>query len=97
MAGSGGLHAALGLPAPDHPAADHHHRRRDANRPSPTPATISLQIDIDNAFNARRNWRNATSPPYQRSAGIRAQFDLASAARARDVDRLGVMPAARAW
>lgn len=88
MAGSGELHAALGLPAPD----------RTPPRISITPAAAqmlrkalddagagyALQIDIDRGFNARLQLA-----PRDESAiatevdGIRVQFDLASAPRAR--------------
>jgi monothiol glutaredoxin len=88
MAGSGELHAALGLPAPD----------RTPPQITITPAAADmlkqaiadagdgfvLQIDIDNAYNARLQLaQHDDTAIASESAGIRAQFDLASAQRAR--------------
>ena len=88
MAGSGELHAALGLPAPD----------RTPPQITITPAAAAmlqqaiadagdgfvLQIDIDNAYNARLQLAQRDDAAIaSESAGIRAQFDLASAQRAR--------------
>ena len=88
MAGSGELHAALGMPAPDRtpppititPAAAQMLRKAldDAG------AGYALQIEVDRGYNARLQLA-----PRDESAiatevdGIRAQFDLASAPRAR--------------
>lgn len=88
MAGSGELHAALGLPAPDR---------------SPPPVTITpaaaamlrqaiadagegyaLQVDIDGGYNARLQLAPVDANAIATEVdGIRAQFDLASAQRAR--------------
>ena len=88
MAASGELHAALGLPAPDRSppaititaaaAAMLQQAIADAG------AGYALQIDIDNGFNARLQLapRDDTAIASE-SEGIRAQFDLASAQRAR--------------
>ena len=88
MAGSGELHAALGLPAPD----------RSPPQITITPAAAAmlrqavddagegyaLQIDIDRGFNARLQLAPIDEAAIaSESAGIRAQFDLASAGRAR--------------
>ncbi|RZA19292.1 MAG: Grx4 family monothiol glutaredoxin [Lysobacteraceae bacterium] len=88
MAGSGELHGALGLPPPD----------RTPPQITITPAAAAmlkqaiadagdgyaLQIDIDNAFNARLQLaQRDESAIASEAAGIRAQFDLASAQRAR--------------
>ena len=88
MAGSGELHAALGLPAPD----------RTPPQTTITPAAADmlkqaiadagdgfvLQIDIDNAYNARLQLaQHDDTAIASESEGIRAQFDLASARRAR--------------
>jgi len=88
MAGSGELHAALGLPAPDR---------------TPPQITISaaaaamlkqaiddagegyaLQVDVDRGYNARLQLAPRDEAAIATEvAGIRAQFDLASAQRAR--------------
>ena len=88
MAASGELHAALGLPAPD----------RTPPRITITPAAAAmlqqaitdagagyaLQIEIDNGFNARLQLAPRDDAAIaSESEGIRAQFDLASAQRAR--------------
>ena len=88
MAGSGELHAALGLPAPD----------RTPPQITITPAAAAmlkqaladagegyaLQIDIDGGYNARLQLAQRDDAAIaSESAGIRAQFDLASAQRAR--------------
>ncbi|GAB1408627.1 Grx4 family monothiol glutaredoxin [Thermomonas brevis] len=88
MAGSGELHAALGLPAPDRtppqiaitPAAAQMLRKAldDAG------ASYALQIDIDRGFNARLQLAPRDEAAIATEVeGIRAQFDLASAPRAR--------------
>ena len=88
MAGSGELNSALGLPPPDRTPPDI----------SITPAAGAmlkqaiadagegyvLQIDIDNAYNARLQLaQHDAGAIASESEGIRAQFDLASARRAR--------------
>ena len=88
MAGSGELNSALGLPPPDRTPPDI----------SITPAAAAmlkqaiadagegyaLQIDIDNAYNARLQLAQRDDGAIaSESEGIRAQFDLASARRAR--------------
>jgi len=88
MAGSGELHAALGLPAPD----------RTPPRLTITPAAaamlsqaiadaggdFALQIDVDAAFNARLQLAQRDESAIATEVeGIRVQFDLASAGRAR--------------
>ena len=88
MAGSGELHTALGLPPPDRtppqisitPAAAQMLRKAldDAG------AGYALQIDIDRGFNARLQLAPRDEAAIASEAeGIRAQFDLASAQRAR--------------
>ncbi len=88
MAGSGELHGALGLPAPDRtppaititPAAAQMLRKAldDAG------AGYALQIDIDRGFNARLQLAPRDEAAIATEVdGIRAQFDLASAPRAR--------------
>ena len=88
MAGSGELHAALGVPAPDRtppaititPAAAELLRKAidDAG------AGYTLQIDIDKGFNARLQLApHDEAAIASDSAGIRVQFDLLSAQRAR--------------
>ena len=88
MAGSGELHAALGLPAPDRtppsititPAAADWLRKAidDAGE------GYALQIDIDRGFNARLQLAPRDEAAIATEVeGIRAQFDLASARRAR--------------
>ena len=88
MAGSGELHGALGLPAPD----------RTPPQITITPAAAAmlkqaiadagdgyaLRIDIDNGYNARLQLaQHDDAAIASEAAGIRAQFDLASAQRAR--------------
>ena len=88
MAASGELHAALGLPAPDRsppaititPAAAAMLQQAIAD----AGAGYALQIDIDNGFNARLQLTPRDDAAIaSESEGIRAQFDLASAQRAR--------------
>lgn len=88
MAASGELHAALGVPAPDRtppdieitPAAAEMLRTAIAN----AGAGVSLQIQIDNGYNASLQLaQHDDAAIASESAGIRAQFDLASAQRAR--------------
>ena len=88
MAGSGELHAALGLPAPDRtpPAITITPAAADLLRKAIDDAGdgYALQIDIDKGFNARLQLAPRDEAAIaSESAGIRAQFDLASAARAR--------------
>lgn len=88
MAGSGELHAALGLPPPDRtppqititPAAAQMLRKAiDDAGPG-----YALQIDIDRGFNAQLQLAERDdSAIAAESEGIRAQFDLVSAQRAR--------------
>jgi monothiol glutaredoxin len=88
MAGSGELHAALGLPAPD----------RTPPAITITPAAVAmlqqaladagegyaLQVDIDGAYNARLQLAPVDAGAIATETdGIRAQFDPASARRAR--------------
>lgn len=88
MAGSGELNAALGLPPPD----------RSPPQITITPAAaamlkqaiadagdgFTLQIDIDGGYNARLQLAQRDDSAIAcEAAGIRAQFDLASAQRAR--------------
>ena len=90
MAGSGELHGALGLPAPD----------RTPPQITITPAAAAmlkqaiadagdgyaLQIEIDNGYNARLQLaQHDAAAIASEAAGIRAQFDLASAQRARGI------------
>ena len=88
MAGSGELHAALGMPAPDRtpppititPAAAQMLRKAidDAG------AGYALQIEVDRGFNARLQLAPRDEAAIATEVdGIRAQFDLASAQRAR--------------
>ncbi len=88
MAGSGELHAALGLPAPDRtppaititPAAARMLNKALAD----AGPDYALQIEIDRGYNARLQL--AERDPGAIAAeveGIRAQFDLVSAQRAR--------------
>jgi monothiol glutaredoxin len=88
MAGSGELHAALGLPAPD--------RTPPQVTISPAAAAMlkqaiddagegyALQVDVDRGYNARLQLAPRDDAAIATEvAGIRAQFDLASAQRAR--------------
>ena len=87
MAGSGELHAALGLPAPDRtppvititdPAAALLRKAIDD-----AGEGYALQIDVDRGFNARLQLAPRDDAAIaSESAGIRVQFDLASARRA---------------
>jgi monothiol glutaredoxin len=88
MAGSGELHAALGLPAPDRtppaititPAAAAMLRQaiEDAG------GDFALQVEVDAAFNARLQLAQRDEGAIASEVeGIRVQFDLASAGRAR--------------
>ncbi len=88
MASSGELHTALGVPAPDRtppdveitPAAAEMLRTAITN----AGEGVSLQIQIDNAYNASLQLAQYDDAAIaSESAGIRAQFDLASAQRAR--------------
>ncbi|MEO5629977.1 MAG: Grx4 family monothiol glutaredoxin [Thermomonas sp.] len=88
MAGSGELHTALGAPAPDRtppdieitPAAAEMLRTAITN----AGEGFSLQIQIDNGYNASLQLAQFDADAIaSESAGIRAQFDLASAQRAR--------------
>lgn len=88
MAASGELHTALGVPAPDRTPPDIEITPAAAEmlRTAITNAGdgFSLQIEVDNAFNARLQLAQFDqSAIASTSAGIRAQFDLASAQRAR--------------
>ena len=87
MAASGELHAALGLPAPDRtpprlhitPAAARMLQQAIAD----AGAGYALQIEVDKAFNARLQLAPLDPGAITcEEAGIRAQFDLASARRA---------------
>jgi len=88
MAGSGELHTALGLPPPDRsppqititPAAAQMLRKAiDDAGPG-----YALQIEIDRGFNAQLQLAERDdSAIIAESEGIRAQFDLVSAQRAR--------------
>jgi monothiol glutaredoxin len=88
MASSGELHTALGLPAPD--------RTPPAITITPAAAEMlkqaldnagegyALQVEVDKGFNARLQLAPVDpSAIASESAGIRAQFDLVSAQRAR--------------
>ncbi len=88
MAGSGELHSALGVPAPDRtppdieitPAAAEMLRTAITN----AGEGFALQIQIDKGFNASLQLAQQDDAAItSESAGIRAQFDLASAQRAR--------------
>jgi len=88
MAGSGELHAALGLPAPDRtppqititPAAARMLKQAVDN----AGPGYALQIDIDRGFNAQLQLAERDDAAIvSESEGIRAQFDLVSAQRAR--------------
>lgn len=88
LAGSGELHAALGLPPPDRtppaititPAAAAMLRQALAD----AGEGYALQVDIDAAYNARLQLAPVDAGAIATEAeGIRAQFDAASARRAR--------------
>jgi monothiol glutaredoxin len=88
MASSGELHAALGLPAPDRtppdititPAAAEMLKQALAN----AGEGFALQVDVDKGYNARLQLAPVDAFAIaSESAGIRAQFDLVSAQRAR--------------
>jgi len=88
MANSGELHAALGVPAPDRtppqisitPAAAQMLREAVANAGD----GYALQIEIDPRFNAKLQLAPVDAGAIATEAeGLRAQFDLASAQRAR--------------
>jgi monothiol glutaredoxin len=88
MAGSGELHGALGLPAPDRtpPQITITHAAAAMLKQAIADAGdgYALQIDIDNAYNARLQLAQRDESAIATEAeGIRAQFDLASAQRAR--------------
>lgn len=88
MAASGELHAALGVPAPDRtppgititPAAAEMLKQALAN----AGEGYALQVEVDKGFNARLQLAPVDDGAIaSESAGIRAQFDLVSAQRAR--------------
>lgn len=90
MAASGELHAALGLSAPDRtppeititPAAAEMLKSALAN----AGEGYALQIEVDKGFNARLQLAPVDDAAIaSESAGIRAQFDLVSAQRARGI------------
>lgn len=88
MAGSGELHGALGLPPPDRTPPDITISDAAAAMLRTAIADAgdgyALHLEIDNAFNARLQLapRNEGAIACE-SNGIRTQFDLASAQRAR--------------
>lgn len=88
MAASGELHTALGLPAPDRtppqititPAAAEMLKKALEN----AGPGYALQIEIDRGFNAQLQLAEVDANTIaSESEGIRAQFDLVSAQRAR--------------
>lgn len=88
MAASGELHAALGVPAPDRtppeititPAAADMLKSALAN----AGEGYALQVEVDKGYNARLQLAPVDEAAIaSESAGIRAQFDLVSAQRAR--------------
>ncbi len=88
MAASGELHAALGLPAPDRtppsititPAAAEMLKQALAN----AGEGYALQVEVDKGYNARLQLAPVDDAAIaSEAAGIRAQFDLVSAQRAR--------------
>ena len=88
MAASGELHAALGMPAPDRtppsititPAAAEMLKSALAN----AGEGYALQVEVDKGYNARLQLAPLDEAAIaSESAGIRAQFDLVSAQRAR--------------
>ena len=88
MAASGELHSALGVPAPDRTPPQI--TITDAAATMLRTALVDagegyvLQLDIDNAYNARLQLAQPDDGAIAaESNGIRAQFDLASAQRAR--------------
>ncbi len=88
MAGSGELHGALGLPPPDRTPPDITITDAAAAMLRTAIADAGegyvLQLDIDNSFNARLQLAPRDDGAIaSESNGIRAQFDLASAQRAR--------------
>ncbi len=88
MADSGELHGALGFPAPDRTPPDITITDAAADMLRTALADAGdgyvLQLDIDNAFNARLQLApHDDSAIASESSGIRTQFDLASAQRAR--------------
>ncbi len=88
MAGSGELHAALGQPAPDRtpPAITITPAAADMLRKAIADAgqDLALQVEVDAGFNTRLQLapRDAQAIASELE-GIRVQFDLASAPRAR--------------
>ena len=88
MAASGELHGALGLPPPDRTPPDITITDAAAamlrSAIADTGDGYVLQLDIDNAYNARLQLAPRDDGAIAgESNGIRAQFDLASAQRAR--------------
>jgi monothiol glutaredoxin len=88
MAGSGELHAALGVPAPDRtpPDIEITDAAADMLRTAIADAGggYALQVDVDHAFNARLQLAQLDDAAIaSEAAGIRVQFDLPSAQRAR--------------
>ena len=88
MADSGELHGALGVPAPDRTPPDVTITDAAAAMLRTAIADAGdgyvLQLDVDNAFNARLQLAPRDDGAIaSESNGIRAQFDLASAQRAR--------------
>ena len=88
MAASGELHTALGVPAPDRTPPDIEITPSAAEMLGKAIANagdgFALQIQIDESFNASLQLaQHDDAAIASESAGIRAQFDLASAQRAR--------------
>ncbi len=88
MAASGELHAALGVPAPDRTPPDITITDAAAEMLKSALANAgegyALQIEVDKGFNARLQLAPVDSAAIAtEAAGIRAQFDLVSAQRAR--------------
>ena len=88
MAGSGELHGALGLPPPDRTPPQITITASAAAMLKQAIADAgdgyALQVDVDNAFNARLQLAQRDDAAIATEVeGIRVQFDLASAQRAR--------------
>ncbi|WP_374247758.1 Grx4 family monothiol glutaredoxin [Thermomonas sp.] len=88
MAASGELHAALGVPAPDRTPPEITITAAAADMLKQALANAgegyALQIEVDKGYNARLQLApNDDAAIATESAGIRAQFDLLSAQRAR--------------